>query len=57
MYQQRFIDGTPVDPQYAKAIAVAVSGACAAEEIVPLDELEAFAEHNNAAQATQGSHQ
>lgn len=44
MYQQRFLDGTPVDPAYQKAVASLISGACQAEEMLDLDELEQYAD-------------
>lgn len=35
-----FLDGTPVDPEYAAAVAALVSSAAQAEEFFDLDELE-----------------
>lgn len=40
----KFLDGSPVDPEYLKAVSRMISDACAAEEEFGLDELEAFAE-------------
>jgi len=43
MYKQKFLDGTPVDADYAAKIAVLVSGACDATDLVSEDDLEEFA--------------
>ncbi len=43
MHKLRYIDGQPVDPAYQAAVESLVSSACAAEEMVELDELEAYA--------------
>lgn len=43
MFQLKYMDGTPVDPGYAKAIASLVGSAAAATEVCSEDELEAYA--------------
>ena len=48
--QMKFLDGTPVDPGYEKAISSLVSGAAAAIEEFGEDELERFASEQAAEQ-------
>jgi hypothetical protein len=43
MFKMKYLDGTPVEPDYEAAIASLVSSAAAAEQRVELDELEAHA--------------
>lgn len=43
MFKMKYLDGTPVEPDYAAALAELVSSACAAEERFELDDLEAHA--------------
>lgn len=43
MFKLRYLDGSPVDADYAAAVATLVSSACAAEERFELDELESHA--------------
>jgi len=42
--QKKFLDGTPVTPEYEAALGQLISGALEAEEHFSLDELEEFAE-------------
>ncbi len=43
MFRMKYMDGAPVDPEYAKAVGSLVAGAAAATEIVSEDEMEAHA--------------
>ena len=43
MFQMKYLDGSPVDKAYADRIAHHLSSAAIAEEIIPIDELEEFA--------------
>ncbi len=43
MFQMKFLDGTPVDKDYADRIAKLVNSAATAELHTPVDELEEFA--------------
>lgn len=43
MFNMKYLDGTPVEQEYAQAISAMVSGAAAATEIVSEDELEEYA--------------
>ncbi len=49
MFKLKFLDGSPVDKEYANTVASMVSGAAAATEIVSEDDLEAYAEHQKQA--------
>jgi hypothetical protein len=40
MYEQKFINGEPVPTEYLAAIHVLIAGACEAEDLIGLDELE-----------------
>ena len=43
MFQMEFLDGSPVDKDYADRIAKLVNSAATAEAHTPVDELEEFA--------------
>ena len=44
MFNMKFLDGTPVDKNYAAKIGALVAGACNATDHCTEDELEEFAE-------------
>lgn len=52
MYQMKYLDGTPVGPAYASAISKLVGGAAQAQELIPADELEEFAQANRKADSS-----
>lgn len=43
MHKLKYLDGTPVEKEYAEAIGTLVAGAAAATEIVSEDDLEEYA--------------
>ncbi len=43
MFQMKYLDGSPVDKAYADQIAHHLRSAAIAEEKIPIDELEEFA--------------
>jgi len=43
MFKMRYLDGKPVEKEYAEAVGAMVAGAAAATEIVSEDELEEYA--------------
>jgi hypothetical protein len=49
MFQMKYLDGTPVDSAYASAIGNLIRGAARAQELIPVDELEEFAQVNRKA--------
>jgi hypothetical protein len=43
MFEQKFVDGTPVPQEYLDAVQPLIAAAAEAEELIPQEELEAYA--------------